>query len=81
MGYGLMAPVRYASKAQVPVVLASVLLLMCRVGGLDRLGLMPLSSAWGAVPNAEAALPSQQMTDGLQAFERGDFEAAATSWR
>lgn len=57
------------------------LLLMSRV---DMPYGWPLTSSfadWGAGPGDSASSPSQHMSEGLRAFERGDFEAAAASWQ
>ena len=56
----------------------ALLLLAYGVGGPE--GRVRLPPAWGAVHSAQGHSPTQQMTDGLQAFKRGDFETAATSW-
>ena len=58
---------------------ALFLLASCVGGSAGRVLPFP-SPAWGAVHSVQGHSPTHQMTDGLQAFKRGDFEAAATSW-
>jgi CHAT domain-containing protein/Tfp pilus assembly protein PilF len=50
------------------------------LGGLGALGYA--SPAWGAAPAGSAGLsPSQHLAAGLEAFRRGDIEAAAKAWQ
>jgi CHAT domain-containing protein len=51
------------------------------MSGLEGLVLTAPFPAWGDVHGTQVHWPDQQMTDGLQAFQRGDFEAAAASWK
>jgi CHAT domain-containing protein len=52
---------------------------LCGLGALGLLGRAPQASG-AAAPSAAEPSPSGHMAEGLQAFQRGDLERAATSW-